>query len=203
MNDKVKLILVGVLGALVGAAGAGGYEFMQLDDVQQQLAATKQQKDSADQAAVALRAKDENATKKWGTDLGKLVAAAPVAGVTTPAADPATAAADAAKIIDSARAILAVRDGFRGTLDSARAALDSDFDQLALELGQPTPDVAKVTALLQSLQQNWPNKQQDLQSASHQLLADLGILPPAPKPAAPAAEPALPAAVMAPPTPAK
>ena len=60
------------------------------------------------------------------------------------------------------------------------------------ELGNPKMDPVKVQAMLQSLQQNWPAKQKDIESATHALLADLGILPPE-KPAAAPAAPAAPA----------
>ena len=45
MSDKVKLILVGVVSLLVGAAGGGGFGMMQVDEVTQQLNAMTQQKE--------------------------------------------------------------------------------------------------------------------------------------------------------------
>ena len=47
MSDKMKLILVGVVSLLVGAAGGGGFGMMQVDEVTQQLNAMTQQKDEA------------------------------------------------------------------------------------------------------------------------------------------------------------
>src|SRR5471032_3049014 len=102
MSDKVKMILIGAVALIVGAAGGGGYGMMQVDDVTQKLMAALKEKDQAVQNSDRLRKLSDEATKKYGRDLGKLV----VAAGALPADDPA-------KLIDSVRAILAVRDGFR------------------------------------------------------------------------------------------
>lgn len=208
MNEKAKVAVTGVVGLLIGAAGGAGWGVMQVQAAHDETAAVTQQKNDAEQNASRLRMANQNAVKKWSADLGKLVSAAPVtqppaadAGAATPVAAPGATApaapapavaapADPAPLMDGARAIVAARDGVRATLDGARAALDGDFDALAAELGQPVPDPAKVNALVLTLQQNWPHKDQDLQAASQQLLTDMGVLPAAPKPAAPAAAPA-------------
>jgi hypothetical protein len=203
MNEKVKMILVGVGSLVVGAAGGGGYGMMQVDDVTQKLMAATQEKEQAVQNADRLRKQSDDAAKKYGKDLGKLVLAA---GATAPAATPAPAPGqpevapppdDGAKLIDSVRAILAVRDGFRASLDGVRASMDSEMDALAAELGNPTPNVSKVKELLDGLKQNWPDKEKNMQTATQKLLLDLGLAqaPAAPKPAAtPAPAAAAPAA---------
>ena len=194
MNDKVKMIVVGVVSLVVGAAGGGGYGMMQVDDVTQKLMAATQEKEQAVQNADRLRKLSDEAGKKYGKDLGKLIVAATPAAV--PGADPA---ADDAKLLDGVRAILAMRDGFRASLDGVRASMDPDMDALAAELGNPTPNIAKVKELLDGLKQNWPDKEKNIQAATQKLLADLGLVqaPAASKPAAasaPAAAPAAPAA---------
>ena len=205
MNDKVKLIVVGVAALVVGAAGGGGYGMMQVDDVTQKLMAATQEKDQAVQNAERVRKLNDEATKKYGKDLGKLVmaagapaaAAAPAAPVA--AGQPPAADDNNAKIFDSVRALLAVRDGFRASLDGVRASMDSEMDALAAELGNPAPNVYKVKELLDTLKQNWPDKEKNIQTATQKLLVDLGLAqaPAAPKPApaapAPAATPAAPA----------
>jgi hypothetical protein len=201
MNDKVKMIVVGVVSLVVGAAGGGGYGMMQVDDVTQKLMAATQEKEQAVQNADRLRKMTDEAGKKYGKDLGKLVAAAAPAAV--PGTDPA---ADDAKLLDGVRAILALRDGFRASLDGVRASMDPDMDALAAELGNPTPNISKVKELLDGLKQNWPDKEKNIQAATQKLLGDLGLVqvPAAPKPAAasaPAAAPA-PAAPAAAPAPA-
>jgi hypothetical protein len=199
MNDKVKMIVVGVVSLVVGAAGGGGYGMMQVDDVTQKLMAATQEKEQAVQNADRLRKMSDEAGKKYGKDLGKLVAAAAPAVV--PGTDPA---ADDAKLLDGVRAILALRDGFRASLDGVRASMDPDMDALAAELGNPTPNISKVKELLDGLKQNWPDKEKNIQTATQKLLGDLGLVqaPAAPKPAAsaPAAAPAPAAAAAAPAT---
>lgn len=201
MNDKVKMIVAGVVGLLVGAAGGAGYGMMQVDEVTQKLAAATQEKDQAVQSADRMRKTNDEASRKYGKELGKLVmAVSPAAPAAAPAAPaPATPAApaadqpaapavadDSAKTFDSARAILAMRDGFRGSLDGVRAAMDSEMDAMATELGAAAPNAAKIRELLDSLKQSWPDKEKNLQAATQRLLVDLGLAQaaPAPKPAA-------------------
>ena len=208
MNETVKTMLVGGLALIVGAAGGGGYGMMQVDDVTQKLNVATQEKDQAMQSADRLRKASDEASKKYGKDLGKLIMAA---GAPAPAAAPApvtgqpavgapAAAVDDAKLVDSARALLALRDGFRASLDGVRASMDSEMDALATELGNPAPNPGKVKDLLDSLKQNWPEKEKNLQAATIKLLTDLGLAqaPAAPKPAAaPAPAAAAPAAAPA------
>jgi hypothetical protein len=209
MSDIVKTILIAVVTLIVGAAVGWGYGMLQVDDVTQKLMATMQERDQAQQSADRLRKMNDEAPKKYGKDLGKLVmamgapapaaapAAAPAPGqpAPAPAASAAPAADDPAKLLDSARAILATRDGFRASLDGARASMNSELDALAAELGNATPDAGKVKQILESLKQNWPNKEKDMEAATRKVMVDLGLLqaPPAPKPAAAAAPVAAPA----------
>ena len=176
MSDKIKMILVGVVALIVGAAIGGGYGMMQVDEVTQKLMAATQEKEQAVQSALRLRKLSDEAAKKYGAELGKLIMAA-----STPAP-----ADDGAKAIDSARALLALRDGFRASLDGVRTSMDSEMDALAAELGNATPNAAKIRELLDSLKNNWPEKEKNLQAATQKLLADLGLaqVPAAPKPAA-------------------
>jgi hypothetical protein len=204
MSDKIKMVLIGVVALIVGAALGGGYGMMQVDDVTQKLMAATQEKDQAVQTALRLRKSSDDAAKKYAADLGKLVmAAAAPAPAAAPAATPAAgqpaapAVDDGAKTIDSARALLALRDGFRASLDGVRAALDSEMDAMAAELGSATPNAGKIRELLDSLKNNWPEKEKNLQAATQKLLLDLGLAqaPAAPKPAAaPAAASPAPAA---------
>ena len=183
----MKTILVGLVALIIGGGGAGFYGMMQVDDVTQKLAAANKDKEQAAQNADRLRKMNDEAAKKFGTELGKLVAA--------------TGSEDPAKQIDSARAILATRDGFRASLDGARATLNSDLDALALELGNASPNTEKLRQILDGLKQGWPDREKNMEGATRKLLADLGIgQAPAPaKPApAPAASAPAPAAVPAP-----
>ena len=203
-----KLIIVGLVALIIGAAGGAGWGMLQVDEANQKLAVTTQEKEQAVQAADRLRKSNDEASKKYGKDLGKLVMAAGAAAA--PAATPAAPAAgqpaatppvtdDGAKTLDSARAILAVRDGFRASVDGVRASMDSEMDAMAAELGAAAPNAAKVKELLDSLKQSWPDKEKNIQAATQRLLADLGLAQPpaAPKPAA-APAPAAPAAAPAP-----
>ena len=182
----MKTIVIAVVALIIGGAGAGYYGMMQVDDVTQKLALATQKKDQAVQNANRLGKANDDAAKKYGSDLGKLVATA--------------GSDDPAKQIDNARAILAARDGFRASIDGVRATLDSDFDALALELGNATPNTEKIRQLLDGLKQGWPDREKNMEGATRKLLTDLGIgqAPAAPKPAsapAPAASaPAAPAA---------
>lgn len=185
MSDKVKLILVGVVSLLVGAAGGGGFGMMQVDEVTQQLTAMTQQKDEAMKGLDRAKKMPDESAKKFGKELAALVTA------TGAATD------DPAKTIDASRALLAARDQIRASLDGVRAAMDGDMDALATELGAANPNADKIKVALESLKQNWPAKEQALESASRKLLVDLGLLqaPPAAKPeAAPAPAAAAPAA---------
>ena len=205
MSDKIKMILVGVVSLLVGVAVGAGYGMLQVDEVNQKLTVATQEKDLAVQSADRLRKLSDEAAKKYGKDLGKLIMAvgapaadaAPVTGqpAVTPAAAPV--ADDGAKAIDSARAILALRDGFRASLDGVRASMNSEMDALAAELGNAIPDAAKIKVLLDSLKQSWPEREKNLQAAAQKLLVDLGLAqaPAAPKPAAAPAPTAAPADV--------
>lgn len=203
-----KLIIVGLVALIIGAVGGAGWGMLQVDEANQKLAVTTQEKEQAVQAADRLRKTNDEASKKYGKDLGKLVMAAGAAAA--PAATPAAPAAgqpaatppvtdDGAKTLDSARAILAVRDGFRASLDGVRASMDSEMDAMAAELGAAAPNAGKVKELLDSLKQSWPDKEKNIQAATQRLLADLGLAQPpaAPKPAA-APAPAAPAAAPAP-----
>lgn len=217
MNANLKLIVVAVVGLLVGAAAGGGFGMMQVEDVKIQLMAVMQEKDAAVATAGKLQRQTGEATTKWGKELGRLVdaaivpvpaaqpapAPAPQAGQPpAPASQPA-AAPDPAKLVDGARAILATRDGYRAALDGVRAQLDGDMDQLAIELGSPTPDPEKINQMLQSLKQNWPSKGKSIEEAARKLLIDLGIAQPAPQPAAAPGPAAAPAAAPAAPAPAE
>ena len=197
-----KSIVAAVIALVVGAGGGYGFEMMKADELSQKLSAVMQERDQAQQNVARLTKADHDAVRKWGDELGKRVAAAIPASAAPAAADAPAVPPDTAKMVDGARAILAARDGFRAVLDNARAAMDSDLDALAAELGNPKMDPVKVQAMLQSLQQNWPDKQKALESATHALLADLGILPPekpaAMAPAAPMPAAAAPAAPAAP-----
>jgi len=196
--DNVKLILIGVVALLAGAGGGYWYGMMKVDEVNQQLTAMTQQRTQAQQNADRLAKANQDAVKKWSTELGKLVVASVPAAPADAQATPI--APDPAKTVDSARALLAARDGIRVSIDSARAAMDSDFDALATELGNPKMSPVKVGQILQALQQSWPDKQKNLDAATRTLLVELGILPPE-KPAAAMAPAAMPAAPAMPATP--
>jgi len=183
---------------IIGAAGGWWYGMMQVDEVTLKLMAATQERDQALQSADRLRKTNNEAATKYGRDLGKLVTAggAPATAQAQPApAAPAAAPAvdDSAKLIDSVRVILAARDHIRATLDGVRAAMNSEFDALAVELGNAAPDSEKLKQILETLKRNWPQKEKDLEAATRRLLTDLGILQAAPAPA-PAATPQPPAA---------
>lgn len=116
---------------------------------------------------------------------------------TASAPAPAPAALDPARLIDEVRAILAVRDGLRASLDGVRASMNSEFDALAVELGNAAPDAGKVKQILEALKQNWPRKEKDMEVATRRLLVDFGLLqaPQLLRPAAPAAAAPAPAAM--------
>lgn len=192
MNNNAKMGVVGLVSLVVGAAGGAGYGMLQTDEVTQRLMISTQEKDQAMQEAARLRKLPDDAAKRYGRELGKLVVAAsqsttatapaPAAGA-PPAETPVTD--DGAKIMDGARALLVVRDGFRASLDAARSAMDSEMDAIATELGNPTPNTARIKELLDGLKLNWPGKEKDLEAATRKLLADLGLATTAaPKPAA-------------------
>ena len=210
----MRLVVVGLVALIVGVVLGGGYGMMQVDEVTQKLTAATSERDQAVQSADRLRKLNDDAPKKYGRELGKLVmavgapapsakpaAAAPAPGQPAPAPAPAAPAADdPAKLVDSARAILAARDGYRSSLDGVRASMDSEFDAIAAELGNATPDAGKVKQLLDALKQNWPNKEKDMEAATRKVLVELGLIsaPPAPKPAAAAPAPAAAAPAAAP-----
>lgn len=196
MGDKARVLVIGVVSLIIGAAGGWWYGMMQVDEVTLKLMATTQEKDQALQSADRLRRMNDDAAKKYGKDLGKLVMAvaipAPPAGAPAqgqPVPVPAAAALfadDPAKLIDAARAILAARDGFRASLDGARGSMNSEFDVLAAELGNAAPDPEKLKQTLQLLKQNWPQKENGMEAATRKLMADLGLLPVVKPAAAPA-----------------
>jgi len=187
MNDRVKMILVGVVSLLVGAAGGVGFGMTQVDEVTQKLTAVTQEKDDALASLDRTRKMPDEAAKKFGKELTALVNAA------------GAATEDPAKTIDATRALLGARDQIRAALDGVRASMDGDMDALAAELGTAAPNIDKIKVALESLKQSWPAKEAAIEAASRKLLVDIGLLqaPPAPKAeAAPAAVPA--AAVTAP-----
>ncbi len=177
MSDKVKLILVGVVALLVGAAVGGGFGMMQVDDVTQKMNVLMQEKDEALKSLERARKMPDESAKKFGKDLGALVTAA------------GAATDDPAKTIDATRGLLAARDQIRASLDGVRSSMDGDMDALATELGAAAPNADKIKVALELLKQNWTAKEQAIEAASRKLLVDIGILqaPPAPKPAAAAA----------------
>lgn len=211
MNERVKMIVAGVVGLVVGGGAGGFWGMSQVDEKQQQLMAMAGEKDAAQAAAAKLKRDADEAPKRWGRELGRLVAVAvpdapatapaPGAASAAPAAAPAPAADDPARMLDAARAVLAQRDTFRSSLDSVRAQMGGDMDALALEIGNATPDMEKVRALLASLKSNWPGMEKELEGATRRLFADMGLGAPAAKPAAApapaAAAPAAPAAAPA------
>ena len=185
MSDNARMIVIGIVSLIIGAAGGWWYGMTQVDDVTLKLIAATQEKDQALQSADRLRKTNNEAVTKFGRDLGKLVTAggAPAAAQAQPApaaAAAAPAADDPAKLIDSVRLILAARDHLRATLDGVRAAMNSEFDALATELGNAAPDSEKLKQILESLKRSWPQKEKDMEAATRRLLADLGILQPVP-----------------------
>ena len=112
MSSGVKTILIGVVALIIGAVLGIAYGGLETDEVNQKLAVTMQERDQAVQNADRLRKLNVEAEKRYGTNLGKLIVAAP--------------ADDPAKLIDHARVILVTRDGYR-------ASLDADNDGIACE----------------------------------------------------------------------
>src|SRR5277367_2681159 len=100
--DNVKSILIVVVALLVGAAGGYWYGMMKVDEVNQQLATMTQQKNQAQQNADRLSKANQDAIKKWGNELGKLVTAAVPAAVP---ADAQTAPAAPAMLADPAKTV--------------------------------------------------------------------------------------------------
>jgi len=219
MNERVKMIVAGVVGLVVGGGAGGFWGMSQVDEKQQQLMVVTGEKDAAQAAAAKLKRDADDAPKRWGKELGRLVALAvpdaapaaapatpPAAGAAAPAAPAAPAAApaadDPARTLDAARAVLAQRDTFRSSLDGVRAQMGGDMDALALELGAATPDIEKIRALLANMKANWPGTEKELEGATRRLFADMGLgasaakpaATPAPAAAAPAAAPAAPPA---------
>lgn len=204
MRDDARMIVIGIVSLIIGAAGGWWYGMMQVDEVTLKLMAAIQEKDQVLQSADRLRKTNHEAATKYGRDLGKLVTAggAPAAVQVQPApAAPAAAPAvdDPAKLIDSVRGMLAARDHIRAMLDGVRAAMNSEFDALAAELGNAAPESEKLKQILETLKRNWPQKEKDLEAATRKLLTDLGILQaaPAPTPAVTPQPPAAPAPAAA------
>ncbi len=199
MNERVKMIVAGVVGLVVGGGAGGFWGMSQVEEKQQQLMAMNGEKDAAQAAAAKLKRDADEAPKRWGRELGRLVLAAvpdapaspPAPGAagqpaTVPGAAPAAAPAadDPARTLDAARAVLAQRDTFRSSLDGVRAQMGGDLDALALEIGNATPDIEKVRAMLTNLKANWPGMEKELEGATRRLFADMGLGAPAAKPAA-------------------
>ena len=202
MGDGARMTVIGVVSLIIGAAGGWWYGMVQVDEVTLKLMGALQEKEQVTLSADRLRKANNEAPAKFGKELGKLVSAAGAPAPATPPAAPpaqsapaapaaATATDDPAKLIDTVRGILAARDRIRGALDGVRGALNSEFDALATELGNATPDAEKLKQTLDSLKQNWPQKEKGMETATRGLLVDLGVLqaPAAPAPA-PAPQPA-------------
>src|SRR5687767_6864599 len=115
MSSGVKTILIGIVALIIGAVIGIAYGGLETDEVSQKLAATMQERDQAVQNADRMRKLNAEAEKKYGTNLGKLIVAAP-------------AGDDPAKLVDHARVVLATRDGYRASLDAVRASMNSEFD---------------------------------------------------------------------------
>src|SRR5687768_6551486 len=192
----MRTIVIAVVALIAGLVIGVGYGMLQVDEANQKLAVAMQERDQAQQGADRLRRTIDEASRKYGTELGKQVTTAasfaatatiappppppvpavppaPGAPVTsvpvtpTPApAAPTPAADDSAKLLDQARGMLAARDGFRSPLDSARAAMNGEFDALATELGNPTPDAEKVKQTLIALKANWAAKEKAIDDAT-------------------------------------
>jgi len=206
MSANLKMVIALIVGLVAGGAGGGFFGLSQVEEVQQQLATVTQERDAAAARAAGLQRQFAEAPTRWGKELGRLVdtaaaaTAAPAPAAGDKPADPAAAApaVDPARVIDSARAILAARDSYRASIDGMRGSLNGEMDAMAQELGNPTPDADRLRQLLQALKQNWGGKEKAIEDATRRMMADLGMAPPAPKPAAPgapqAAAPAAPAA---------
>lgn len=219
MSANLKMVIALIVGLVAGGAGGGFFGLSQVEEVQRQLATVTQERDAAAARAAGLQRQFAESAGRWGKDLGRLVDSASAA-VTPPAAAPAdkpvdaaaaapaaAPAADPARAIDGARAILAARDGYRASLDGVRASLNGELDAMAQELGNATPDAERLRQMLLALKQNWAGKEKSIEEATRRMMGDLGLAPPAPKPAAGAApaapQAAAPAAAPAAPPPAE
>ena len=81
MGDKGKMMLVGLVSLVVGAAGGGWYGMMQVDEVTQKLVSATQEKEQSAQDALRVRKMNDDAVKKYAKDLGKLIAATGTFGI--------------------------------------------------------------------------------------------------------------------------
>ena len=79
------------------------------------------------------------------------------------------------QIIPAVKALVAARNDFQSVLESVGDRLDSEIDQLERELHKDSPDLAKISELIEVLKRKWPATKDNIEIAVRKLLAELGL----------------------------
>ncbi len=174
MSEPIKIAIIGLIGAVMGAIITGVIGWKQYELQHEQFELQRAHLEKAENERNLARAEVgryrrayEDAPGKFTRKLGELISRS---------AEEGQRKEGPPNLEVNARAIVSARDGLRSTLDTLGARLNSDIDELAKESSKPQPDPAKLRELIEVLDRKWPLKKEEIGQAVKNVTTQLGLV---------------------------
>jgi len=174
MSQPIKIAIIGLIGALVGAIITGVIGWKQYNLQREQFELQRAQVAKAENERNLVKAEVEryrrayeDAPGRFTRKLGELIGRAAKEGQRKEGPH---------NLEVNSRAIVSARDGLRSTLDALGTRLNSDIDQLAKELSKSQPDQTGLRELIEVLNRKWPLKKEEIEQAVKNVTTQLGLV---------------------------